>query len=51
LQEAVGHRAKALGTLSAKGEDHEVIPTADTVNVSGKVYDLTRTSPRCGWAV
>ncbi|MEU9890742.1 hypothetical protein AB0M95_10260 [Sphaerisporangium sp. NPDC051017] len=47
---APGKRAKALGSLSFTGEDHEVIPTADTVKISGKVYDLSRSSA-CGWAV
>ncbi len=47
---APGHRAKASGSLSATGEDHEVIPTADTVKISGKVTDLTR-GPSCGLAV
>ncbi|RCG21897.1 hypothetical protein DQ384_36090 [Sphaerisporangium album] len=47
---APGKRAKALGVLAFTGEDHEVIPTADTVRISGKVYDLSRSSS-CGWAV
>lgn len=45
-----GHRAKTFGSLKATGEDHEVIPVADTVKISGKVYDLTRGSS-CGLAV
>ncbi|MFC4590746.1 hypothetical protein [Sphaerisporangium corydalis] len=48
---APGHRAKTFGSLSARGEDHDVIPTADTVRISGKVYDLTRRSSSCGLAV
>jgi hypothetical protein len=48
---APGHRAKAAGSLSATGEDHADIPTADTVKISGKVTDLTRKSSSCGWAV
>ncbi|GII66737.1 hypothetical protein Skr01_68220 [Sphaerisporangium krabiense] len=47
---APGKRAKALGGLVATGEDHADIPTADSVKISGKVTDLTRTSA-CGWAV
>ncbi|MEV7965819.1 hypothetical protein AB0O34_07525 [Sphaerisporangium sp. NPDC088356] len=47
---APGRRAKAAGSLSATGEDHEDIPTADTVKISGKVSDLTRGSS-CGLAV
>ncbi|TMR21861.1 hypothetical protein ETD86_13795 [Nonomuraea turkmeniaca] len=43
-------RAKALGRITATGEDHEVIPSAATLTVSGKVTDLTRAST-CGWAV
>ncbi|MGP3958828.1 hypothetical protein ACTWPT_22695 [Nonomuraea sp. 3N208] len=43
-------RAKALGTVTPTGEDHEVIPSAATLTVSGKVSDLTLTSS-CGWAV
>ncbi|MGP3959173.1 hypothetical protein ACTWPT_24515 [Nonomuraea sp. 3N208] len=43
-------RAKALGRITATGEDHEVIPSAATLTVSGKVSDLTRAST-CGWAV
>jgi hypothetical protein len=44
-------RAKALGSLTARGEDHADIPTADTVKISGKVYDLTSKSSSCGLAV
>ncbi|WP_248964225.1 hypothetical protein [Sphaerisporangium perillae] len=47
---APGKAAKAFGSLKATGEDHADIPTADTVKISGKVYDLTRKSS-CGWAV
>ncbi|GGK80770.1 hypothetical protein Sme01_44810 [Sphaerisporangium melleum] len=47
---APGRAAKAFGSLTATGEDHEDLPTADTVKISGKVYDLTR-SRSCGWAV
>lgn len=42
--------AKALGTLTITGEDHATLPTADTVRISGKVYDNTRRSS-CGWAL
>ncbi|GAA3647268.1 hypothetical protein GCM10022224_007610 [Nonomuraea antimicrobica] len=47
---APGKAARATGTLTATGEDHEVLPTADVVRISGKVYDNTR-GPACGWAV
>ncbi|GAA3092928.1 hypothetical protein [Nonomuraea salmonea] len=42
--------AKAWGTLTATGEDHADLPTADSVRITGKVYDNTRRSS-CGWAV
>ncbi|MGW0808747.1 hypothetical protein [Nonomuraea sp. NPDC002799] len=45
------HGAKAVGKLSATGEDHADLPTADVVKISGKVYDQTRKSATCGWAV
>ncbi|MBF8190192.1 hypothetical protein ITP53_31595 [Nonomuraea sp. K274] len=48
---APGRAAKAVGSLTATGEDHDVIPTADVVRVSGKVYDHARRSGICGWAV
>ncbi|WP_067184912.1 hypothetical protein [Microtetraspora niveoalba] len=48
---APGGKAKAVGTLQADGEDHADIPTADVVRISGKVYDQTRSSSTCGWAV
>ena len=48
---APGHRAKASGSLSATGEDHADIPTADSVRISGKVTDLARSTARCGLAV
>ncbi|MFI6604663.1 hypothetical protein ACIBHX_51290 [Nonomuraea sp. NPDC050536] len=38
----------AAGTLTASGEDHEVLPTADTVKIKGKVTDRSRGS-NCGW--
>ncbi|MFI7446666.1 hypothetical protein ACIBQX_04125 [Nonomuraea sp. NPDC049714] len=44
-------RAKTLGTIVATGEDHEVIPSAATLTVSGTISDLTRASSTCGWAV
>ncbi|MFB4271250.1 hypothetical protein [Nonomuraea sp. GTA35] len=47
---APGQAAKAAGTLTATGEDHADLPTADTVRVSGKVQDNTR-GATCGWAV
>lgn len=43
-------RARVLGTVTATGENHAVIPSAATLKVSGKVADLTR-SATCGWAV
>ncbi|WP_371784298.1 hypothetical protein [Streptosporangium subroseum] len=48
---APGRGAKALGSLKVTGEDHEVIPTAATAKISGKVYDLTRKASTCGLAV
>ncbi|MFG1945645.1 hypothetical protein [Nonomuraea sp. NPDC048826] len=48
---APGKKAKALGTLTAKGEDHADLPTADTVKITGKVYDHAASSKVCGWAV
>ncbi|MEV4799687.1 hypothetical protein AB0K18_06685 [Nonomuraea sp. NPDC049421] len=42
--------AKAWGTLTATGEDHADLPTADSVRITGKVHDNTRRSS-CGWAV
>jgi hypothetical protein len=48
---APGHLAKAAGTLTATGEDHAVLATADVVRVTGKVYDYTRSPATCGWAV
>ncbi|TDD03282.1 hypothetical protein E1292_21555 [Nonomuraea deserti] len=46
-----GRRAKAAGTVTATGEDHEVIPSAAALTVSGIVTDLARTRSRCGWVV
>jgi hypothetical protein len=48
---APGRAAHAVGTLTATGEDHADLPTADVVRVSGKVYDHTRPATTCGWAV
>ncbi|WP_336214573.1 hypothetical protein [Nonomuraea sp. LPB2021202275-12-8] len=48
---ATGKRAKASGSLTASGEDHADIPTADTVHISGKLRDYTRRTSTCGWAV
>jgi hypothetical protein len=48
---ATGNRAKTAGSLVASGEDHADIPTADTVRISGKLYDQTRNRSTCGWAV
>jgi hypothetical protein len=48
---APGRGAKALGSLRVTGEDHEDIPAAATARISGKVYDLTRKTSTCGWAV
>ncbi|MFC4116847.1 hypothetical protein [Nonomuraea zeae] len=48
---APGHAARAAGTLTATGEDHADIPAASVLKVSGKVYDQTRKSATCGWAV
>lgn len=47
---APGKAAKTFGTLTATGEDHADLPTADTVRITGKLYDQTRRSS-CGWAV
>ncbi|MET8145477.1 hypothetical protein ABZU32_34690 [Sphaerisporangium sp. NPDC005288] len=47
---APSHAAKALGSLTATGEDHADLPVAATVKISGKVTDLTRKAA-CGWAV
>ncbi|TYB47390.1 hypothetical protein FXF51_58250 [Nonomuraea sp. PA05] len=47
---APGKAAKAAGTLTATGEDHADLPTADVVRISGKVQDNTR-GAACGWAV
>ncbi|MEO3884449.1 hypothetical protein [Nonomuraea sp. B5E05] len=46
-----GRRARAAGTVTATGEDHEVIPSAATLTVSGTVTDLARARSRCGWVV
>ncbi|MGP3937448.1 hypothetical protein [Nonomuraea sp. KM88] len=46
-----GKRAQASGTVTATGEDHEVIPSAATLTVSGTVSDLSRSSSTCGWVV
>lgn len=48
---ATGKRAKTAGSLAASGEDHADLPTADTVKISGKLYDQTRSTSTCGWAV
>lgn len=47
---APGHAAKAAGTLTATGEDHADLPTADVVRISGRIHDDTR-GAACGWAV
>ncbi|WP_433434871.1 hypothetical protein [Nonomuraea sp. CA-141351] len=44
-------RARAAGMVTATGEDHEVIPSAARLTVSGTVADLTRSLSTCGWAV
>ncbi|MGI5290263.1 hypothetical protein ACQEVF_43965 [Nonomuraea polychroma] len=44
------NRAEPLGTITATGQDHPVIPSAATLTVPGKVSDLTRSSSR-GWPV
>ncbi|GAA4219721.1 hypothetical protein FHR32_000459 [Streptosporangium album] len=46
-----GRKAKALGSLTASDEDHEDIPAAGTVRISGRLHDLTRKGTACGWAV
>ncbi len=46
-----GHGARALGSLTASGEDHGVIPAAATARISGKLHDLTAKGSTCGWAV
>ncbi|MGN9788427.1 hypothetical protein ACTMTF_43935 [Nonomuraea sp. ZG12] len=48
---APGNQARTAGSLVASGEDHADIPTADTVKISGKLYDQTRRTSTCGWAV
>ncbi|MEU4575720.1 hypothetical protein ACBI99_43355 [Nonomuraea sp. ATR24] len=48
--QAPGKRAVAAGTLTATGEDHADLPTADAVRISGTVRDNTR-GAACGWAV
>jgi hypothetical protein len=48
---APGQSAKVLGSLTARGEDHADIPSADSVQISGKLYDYARKSSTCGWAV
>ncbi|GAA3567414.1 hypothetical protein GCM10022419_055230 [Nonomuraea rosea] len=48
---APGHAAKAAGLLTVSGEDHADIPAAATLKVSGQVYDYSRRSATCGWAV
>ncbi|NUR87468.1 MAG: hypothetical protein HOY71_25590 [Nonomuraea sp.] len=48
---APGHAAKATGSLTATGEDHADLPTADSVKISGKLLDRTRKDSACGWAV
>ncbi|MEV5898008.1 hypothetical protein [Nonomuraea fuscirosea] len=45
-----GKRARASGTITPIGENHETLPSAATLTVSGTVSDLTRGSA-CGWAV
>ncbi|AQZ68490.1 unnamed protein product [[Actinomadura] parvosata subsp. kistnae] len=47
---APGKAAKTSGTLTATGEDHADLPTADVVRIAGKVEDRTR-GTSCGWAV
>lgn len=46
-----GSKAKTLGLLTVIGEDHDILPTADTVRFAGEVYDLTAAKKICGWAV
>ncbi|MEU4835746.1 hypothetical protein [Streptosporangium sp. NPDC023615] len=48
---APGRRARTHGTLTVSGEDHAVLPVAARGRISGKVYDLTRATSSCGWAV
>lgn len=43
-------RAKTLGAITPIGENHETLPSAATLTVSGTISDLTRGSA-CGWAV
>ncbi|MEV5499840.1 hypothetical protein AB0M50_31015 [Nonomuraea fuscirosea] len=45
-----GKRARASGMITPIGENHETLPSAATLTVSGTVSDLTRGSA-CGWAV
>lgn len=46
-----GSGVKASGSLTPAGEDHAVLPTADTVKIVGKVTDLDRSKRNCGWVV
>lgn len=48
---APGGGARASGTIKATGEDHEVLPTADSVRITGRITDRTRSRKSCGWAV
>jgi hypothetical protein len=48
---APGGGARASGTLKATGEDRAVLPTADSVRITGRITDLTRSRKSCGWAV
>ncbi|MFI6326154.1 hypothetical protein ACIBG8_52145 [Nonomuraea sp. NPDC050556] len=46
-----GPGVRASGSLTPSGEDHAVLPTADTVKIVGKVTDLDRSKGNCGWVV
>ncbi|GGT35014.1 hypothetical protein ACIBIZ_49560 [Nonomuraea spiralis] len=48
---APGQAAKAVGSLTATGEDHADLPTAGSVRITGKLTDRTRKDSACGWAV
>ncbi|WP_084957050.1 hypothetical protein [Thermoactinospora rubra] len=48
---ASGGAAVVKGTLKAVGEDHEVMPTADTVTIKGVLADRTKSDKKCGWVL
>ncbi|MFI6485821.1 hypothetical protein ACIBH1_48510 [Nonomuraea sp. NPDC050663] len=46
-----GGKAKVHGTYIAVGEDHDVLPTADTLTVKGKLTDYARSPGTCAWVM